>query len=129
MNPSEYIELILLARESGSESAMNFVTLVFAYLVMVYFVGASLPKLQIWLVSLLYSFFVAFPVFGAVQDFRTLNALVSDFYARHPTEANKFVTTTLAPWQLFVGVAIVSWLLSIGFVVYMRIKTDPNGND
>ncbi len=128
MSPAEYIELILLAREAGTGSAMNFVTLVFAYLVMAYFVGASLSKLQIWLISIVYSFFVIFPLFGAAQDFMTINALAEDFYATHPIEASKFVVKIPSPWPLFVGVAMISWLLSIGFVVYMRAKTDQDGD-
>ena len=87
---------------------------------MAYFVGAKLSKLQIWLVSIVYSVFLAFPINGAVQDFMTTNALATDFYNQFPIEADKFIAETPTFWPLFVGVAIASWLLSIGFVINVR---------
>jgi hypothetical protein len=120
MDTSNYIELLLLARQAGASSAMNFVALVFAYFVMVYFVGTRLTDFQIWLVSAVYTVFLTFPMNGAIQDFRTTNALAADFHANFPTEATKFIAETPTIWQFFVVAAIAAWLLSIAFAVSTR---------
>jgi Na+/melibiose symporter-like transporter len=120
MNTSDYIELLLLARQAGAGSAMNFVGLVFAYFVMVYFVGTRLTTFQIWIVSAVYTVFLTFPMNGAIQDFRTTNALAADFHANFPVEASNFIAETPTLWQFFVVAAIAAWLLSIAFAVNTR---------
>ena len=120
MDSGDYIELLLLARQAGAGSAMNFVALVFAYLVMVYFVGTRLTVLQICLVSAVYTLFLVFPMNGAIQDFRTTNALAAEFHANFPDEATKYIAETPTMWQFFVGAAIAAWLISIVFAVDTR---------
>ena len=122
MNPSDYIELILIARQSGAVSGMNFVALVFAFFIMAYFAGANLSTLQSWLVSVVYTVFLAFPINGAVQDFRTTNALATEFHNEFPVEAAKFIAEIPTFWPAFLVVAFASWLLSIGFLVIARRK-------
>ena len=120
MDINDFIELLLLAKQGAASSAMNFVALVTAYFVMVYFVGARLTKLQIWLVSGVYSMFLLFPMNGAIQDLRTANALAAEFHAIFPNEASRFIAETPTAWQLFVVVAFATWLLSIAFAVNTR---------
>jgi len=122
MNPSDYIELILTARQSGAASGMNFVALVFSFFIMAYFVGAHLSTLQVWLITIVYTIFLVFPINGAVQDFITTNALASDFYNQFPLEAEKFVARTPTIWPVFLVIAFASWLLSIGFLIITRRK-------
>jgi hypothetical protein len=57
---------------------------------------------------------------GAIQDFRTTNALAADFHANFPVEASKFIAETPTLWQFFVVAAIAAWLLSIAFAVNTR---------
>lgn len=128
MSTSDYIELLLLARQAGAGSAMNFVALVFAYFVMVYFVGTRLTKFQILLVTTVYTIFLIFPMNGAIQDFRTTNALAAEFHANFPAEATKFIAETPTMWQFFVVAAIAAWILSIAFAVNTR-KSDYSAKD
>ena len=99
---------------------MNFVALVFAYFVMAYFVGARLSKFQVWLVTALYSVFLLFPINGAVQDFRTTNALATEFHIQYPAEAQKYIADIPTFWPAFLVVAMASWILSIGFLIVTR---------
>jgi hypothetical protein len=117
MNAGDYIDLIVSCRQAGAESAMNFVGLVFAYFVMAYFVGTRLTRLQIWLASIVYTVFLVFPVYGAIQNFITTNALALEFHSEFPLQASKFVSQTPTIWQLFVVMAVASWLISVGFMV------------
>ena len=129
MNLNDYVELVLLGRQAGVTSAMNFVALVFAFFIMAYFVGASLSRIQAWLVSIVYSVFVMFPINGAVQDFQTTNALAKEFHAQFPIEAEKFIAEIPTLWPAFLAVAFASWLLSIGFLIVSRRKKRNDGED
>jgi hypothetical protein len=81
------------------------------------------------LASIVYSVFLAFPINGAVQDFRTTNALAADFHAQFPIEAVKYVAETPTFWPIFLAVAFASWLLSIGFLIVSIRKSATEGED
>lgn len=94
---------------------------------MTYFVGDKLSTFQAWLVSIVYSVFLALPINGAVQDFRTTNALAAEFHAQFPMEAQKFIAETPTFWPAFLIVAFASWVLSIGFLLVTRRNKHEQG--
>lgn len=57
MNPAEYMELLQLIGDSIGFHAMNAVAILFAYITAIYVVGPKLSRLQLSLVTILYSFF------------------------------------------------------------------------
>ena len=67
MTPFELAELAFIAREAAIVDMMNVFAIVSGYLVVAYFSGEKLNRLQIAIVTLLYSSWLAVIVAGAMQ--------------------------------------------------------------
>ena len=128
MEPAEFIDLVIAARDGIGGNVSNFVTALFAYLVMAYFVADRLSKPQVWGISLIYSAYVFLPAVTAFQDIQTLGALMTQFHAQHPEEAAIYTPHSQAyplGWAL---VAAISWVLSIWFMLQQRSKKGGEGD-
>ncbi len=120
MEPAEFIELIVTTREGIGGHVSNFVVVLFAYLVMTYFVAEKLSRFQVWGLSAIYSVYEFLPANAALQDIQTHGALVSQFYEQHPAEAAIYIVQGQSYPIVFGLVALASWGLSIAFMVQRR---------
>jgi len=71
MTEYELADVVTSLIAEGGRSTMDFVTVLFGYLVFVHFVGAKLERAYIVIVTLIYSLFVIWPILGAFQAGRT----------------------------------------------------------
>ena len=122
MDPAEFMELIIMSRDVAASHAMNFITLLFAYLTMVYFVGAKLKEFEVWLVTIIYSVFSAIPISGTITAANQLRRIILDFRMHHPEKAELYLGEPIGiPLGLVVGTILgTGWVLSILFLVLTR---------
>ena len=122
MSPVEYMELIIMSRDMAASHAMNFITLLFAYLTMVYLVGAKLKAYEVWIVTIIYSVFSAIPISGTVTAANQLRRIILDFRMQHSEKAELYLGE---PAEISLGLLVgtilgTGWILSILFLVLTR---------
>jgi hypothetical protein len=128
MTEFEAFEAMMMSTELGVGASMNFVALVFAYLVAAFVVGKSLPKGVAIGTSAIYTIFLVPPLNGVVANFARVY------------EGDRFIRSTnpdswLLPADplslpllvsLFVFPMIAGWLGSLYFMhFYIRRLSDP----
>ncbi len=123
MDPAEFIELIIAARGGIGGHVSNFVTALFAYLLMTYFVADKLSRLQLWGISLIYSVYAYLPANAAFQDINMHASLLAQFAAVHPAEAGIYIQYGRSYPIGWAMIAFLSWGLSISFMIQQRFKT------
>ena len=86
MTEFELIGAMLGYQEVGVGHLMNFVSILFAYLVCGYLVGSKLTQLQLWIINGLLTAFSLAAAFGAYislnRSFDLIGRLVSEYPAR-----------------------------------------------
>ena len=120
MSIAEHIELIVSTRDAVGGHADNFMTVLFAYLVMVYLVSDKLTRFQIWSISLIYSAFLFLPANAVIQDLQIINAHTLSFYMAYPVEATEYLPNSSVYPAVCITLAIFNWLLSVGFTIQRR---------
>jgi hypothetical protein len=91
MTSAEYLELLQMSNGVSASHAMNAVTVVFAYVIAVYFTAKLLTKFQIFSVTLLYSVFLIFPVGSIWNSGLHRAAMVRNFADDYPEVAEVFL--------------------------------------
>jgi hypothetical protein len=91
------------------EDAMNFFTILSAYLVVAYFVGAKLSKFQGWAISFLSCIYGSGPIVATYISVADLWSLSN--HAPHPA--------TTYFWML-PGARVAAWFVSLGFMINAR---------
>ncbi len=132
MTEFEFIQVGEIALNGFASSAMNIVTVIFAYVVAAHFVGKSLSRSAAISVSIVYSLWLIVP-FGGVYgnlDLGAKNAIeflrvYPDSYAVNPLESSAIIFA-FAIIPLFLG-----W---IGSLIYMhriirKYIEDDSSND
>ena len=124
MIEAEFIELIFMAATIQEQYALDFLSMVFAYVVAGHFVGASLTRVQFVVLTAIYSGFTIAIGFGALLGVRQLGSLSSRFLEEHPAGA-----TTIVPSDApsFVPPILLSsaWLISVWYVASVRRARRP----
>jgi hypothetical protein len=121
MSPAEYIGLITSIQVD--RHVMNFVAVLFAYLVTAYFVGSKLSPFQVRAVTLLYTIFSAFPVLAVVFSMNQMVRLMEQFRLEHPSLGSTYYpqTSILNYWTpILVLILTLAWALSVWFMVRVR---------
>jgi len=121
MGPAEFIELIVTTRDAIGGHVSNFTAALFAFLVMVYFVGEKLTVVQVWAISAIYSAYVFLPANAALQEIAMLGALLSQFRGEFPAEAAVYISHAESYPIVFGAIALASWALSIAFLIQCRL--------
>ncbi len=129
MSPAEFIELISATRDGIGGHINNFITVLFAYLVMTYFVADKLSKFQMWGLTLIYSAYEFLPARAALQEIQMLSALLSQFHEQHPAEAGLYIPFGQTNPIPFMVIAATSWGLSVAFMVQRGLMRDGDGAD
>ena len=123
MTERDYIELIIMARNSAGTNAATFISVLFAYLVTSYVAGTNLHKLQAWGISIIYTLFAVQPIYGSFLDVGLNFALQAEFYKSFPEAATIYYGgTPIGQWMRVFVPAILSlaWLASILHLLYVR---------
>jgi len=131
MSPAEYVGLINSIQVD--RHVMNFVAVLFAYLVTAYFVGSQLSTFQVRAVTLLYTIFSVFPVLTVVFSMNQMRRLIEQFRLEHPSLGSTYYpqTSILDYWTpILVLILTLAWALSIWFMVRVRTsKVAQEKND
>ena len=127
MSEAEFIELIEMGFNDAAFHAMNYVSILFAFLIMAYLVGRRLSKFQVWSVSILYSIFIILPAFGTIRTFALATKLIGSFHVEYPEPAsNYFPFYSVADlFTLLISIVLAAaWVLSIIFLLNSRFTDD-----
>jgi hypothetical protein len=125
MSGLEVIELLAVLRAEVGRATMDFVTVMFGYLVCAHFIGAGLNRAIVIIMSLLYSIFAFYPMLGVATSQGHMWAVMSVHresllaYQELPEEIDGSAMTTV-----YFLVMFTTWLLSVGYMFYVR----RNGN-
>ncbi len=126
MTEYEIIDAIVTLRSEVALHSMNFVSVMFGYIVAAYFVGAKLSKFQVSVITLLYVIWSPLPMMGGYDAAITLR----DLYTRKQTlsdiELGAFFSLIDYP-ALAVIVGGFSWLMSIVFMFQVRASIQGGG--
>ena len=113
METYQALEAMYVIRGVVAQDAMNFFTLLSAYLIVAYLVGSKLSTFQVWAISVLYTAFCAGPIAGfyvGVVDLGAINHADGGLYAVEHT------------WIVPL-IMVLSWVLSIVFMVDARSRS------
>jgi predicted permease len=120
MNPSEYLELIIMAKELAGTNGQSFVAALFAYLILIHFVGSDLNRVQVWTISIIYSGYCALTILALYQNIDLVLDLVRQFKIQFPVKAASYFAGNVDPsYRGLVPIFFIfGWLASIGNMVY-----------
>ena len=110
MEQYQILESLHVIRGVAAQDAMNFFTIVSAYLVVAYLAGAKLSTFQVWSISILYSLFCFGPIMAVVISLQDMSTL--PYAIEHSSWYNG---VSWLPW-----VMVFAWGLSIVFMLNSR---------
>jgi len=120
MPTSELLNLLNSLQAEAGRSTMDFVTVLFGYLVCAHFIGAGLSRAYVLLLTALYTLFCTFPLAGTTVAMTTIAALNANHQAG-------LSALGLADLHAEAGVAYVpaatyalAWLMSLGYMYRVR---------
>jgi len=122
MTAAEFTELIFMASALVGQFAIDFVSIVFAYVVAGHFVGANLSRFQFVVLTLLYSAFAAGIAVAAMTSIDQMGFLGEQFLQQHPLAVSPMTTsgsvarTQAVPPVLF----FCAWAISVWYVASSR---------
>ena len=118
MTEFEFIQVGEIALNGFASSAMNIVTVIFAYVVAAHFVGKSLSRSAAISISIVYSLWLIVP-FGGVYgnlDLGAKNAI--EFLSVFP---DSYAVNPLEPLAIIFAIAFIPLFLGwIGSLIYMH---------
>lgn len=82
MSEAEYLELMILARDSLAYHAMNYFTLLFGYLLVAYFAAERLSVFQLTLLTAFYTVCSPFPCAASYEAAREYSFLTAEYYSK-----------------------------------------------
>jgi len=127
MTVAEYAELFVMNQELVSMHAMNLSAMVFAYLVAAQFAGAKISKVQVYLLTLVYSAFLMGPFFQYLSAFNARYRIRIEIEKLSPEIAGA-VAPNAFPFSQDVAVIIActifitGWAASIVYMFQIRKK-------
>tara|TARA_R110002111_G_scaffold209492_1_gene273428 strand:- start:98 stop:505 length:408 start_codon:yes stop_codon:yes gene_type:complete len=125
MSPAEYLELRQLGLDGVASHAMNAVSILFAYLLAMYFAGKRLTTFQLVSVTVIYSIFLVFPVLATTGGLLSLVAINTEFLREYSGlaathRAPEAVATLNVIRIVMLGVFFFAYVLSILFMLSVR---------
>ena len=120
MDDYEAIQAMYAIREVLASDAMNFISIMSAYLAVAYVVGKRLSRFQVWSISCLYTVWVAAPATATYIALRDVGALNEKIAVGH-LDANLMVQYPIVLPLLM----SLSWLVSIVFMLQTRKAREP----
>ena len=123
MTEFEYLELITLLRENLGFHSMNIFGVLAAYVVVVYFSSRELSTMQISIITVLYSYFLALPIGASRITVSNLIDVSQKYVLEFP---DRMVSQLHAPDAILYLIPysyIISWAASILFMVQWRSRS------
>ena len=121
MSGLEIIELQAILRAEVGRATMDFVTVMFGYLLCAHFIGAGLSKIKVLALSIVYSVFCFYPIVGTLTSNVHLFAVISEHridLLPYQNVSEDFSGTWLT--RVFLFTMVAAWLLSLGYMYQVR---------
>lgn len=116
MSEAEFIEVMVAMQAEAGRAFMDFVTVLFGYLVGVHFLGKRVPLALAIFISLIYSCFMMFPAIGVTDMMMTGTKIV----LAHPEFAHLLGSGSMNVGYLPAAVILSGWAVSIWYMVHVR---------
>jgi hypothetical protein len=116
MSEAEFIEVMIATQAEAGRSFMDFVTVLFGYLVGVHFLGNRIPLALAIFVSVIYSCFMIFPAFGVTNMMVTATNVANAY----PELARLLGGGGVSAGYFPVVVITSGWAISIWYMVHVR---------
>ena len=113
------IELLYLARDAAATDLTTFITCLFAYLVVAYFVGKDLTRFQLLTVSGLYVLYMLFNLQAMYYQLLQIQEMNSVLVGSAPDAAP----------EVYMGLMLFTLLMSLAFMVETRIRNRGSKNE
>ena len=123
ISPAEYLELLSISSANTGQFSVATTSVLFAYIVAAYLVGAKLTKFQAIAISCLYSIYFTFPVLATIGEQRRIENLGRRFQEEYPIEFQHYYSEGSAAEYLMYGglvISLIAWALSIYFMYDCR---------
>ena len=123
MSGLEIIELLAILRAEVGRATMDFVTVMFGYLVCVHLIGANLSRAKALVLSVVYSIFSFFPMIGTNTSMTHMFAILSEHRAdlvRYQELPESIVGSGMI--ALYFLTMISAWLISLGYMYQIRLS-------
>ena len=123
MKPAEYLELIQQSSDGTVSHAMHALSIIFAYVVAIYFAGAELTSFQIFSITAIYTiFFFYFSLLSVLGNLVRFLALRREFASEHKEIASRYGIDQakdrwMGFWPIPILVLFLGWLFSILFMI------------
>ena len=119
MTEYEFISLMTMLGQEAAYHSMNFIALLFAYCLVTFFTAATLSRLQVWMVTLLYCSILFAPITANLKAVNNLQNLSTEFIRLYPDSVMEYSAWSVrAP--LLLAVYLAAWLMSILFMFQWR---------
>ncbi len=117
MTEYELADLFTSLSAEAGRSTMDFITVLFAYLVLAHFVGATLDRAYIAIVTVIYSMFAIWPILGTYQAGSMMYAVTQ----AHPQLSQSLgVSVDFIPGFVPFVVLGSAWVLSLTYMYRVR---------
>ena len=121
MSEYELLDLLTSLQAEGGRAFMDFVTVLFGYLVVAHFIGPNLTRSFVIGLSAAYSLFAIFPALGVLKVIFQSQRLLQVYGEME-----------VAPWIGSSGISflpsitiLIGWLISLGYMYRVRHATRP----
>lgn len=122
MTEYEIIDAIVSLRADIAGHSMNYVSVLFAYIVAAYLVGSKLSRFQVSMVTLLYVIWTPAPILAAYDGAVALQELYLSHQEILSIEMGASPLMNIVPTAVFAGMSL-AWLVSIVFMFQVRITS------
>lgn len=122
MTEYEIIDAIVTLRSEVAQHSMNFVSVMFGYIIAAYFVGAKLSKFQVSVITVLYLLWSPGPMMAGYDAAITLRDIYVQNQDSIEIELGAFLSIIDYP-AIAVVVAGFSWVMSIVFMFQVRASS------
>ena len=122
MTEYELADLFTSLSAEAGRSTMDFVTVLFAYLVVAHFVGASLDRIYVAIVNVIFSVFAIWPILGTYQAGSMMYAVTH----AHPELSQSLgLSVDFNPGYVPFVVLGSAWILSLAYMYRVRRNASP----
>jgi hypothetical protein len=129
MTAAEIADLLLATQDLSAQTAMDFTSILFAYILVAHFAGPTLSRVQILLITTLYSLFLVAVASGFINTINQLIFLKTEFHRLHPHEASGLASGLAAATDTpldnalgFINALVLfgGWALSLAYMATTR---------
>ena len=124
MTEYEIIDAVSSLRSEGAQHVMNFVSVLFGFIIASYLVGARLSRFQVAVITILYVIWTPAPILAAYDASTAFQQLYFEHQEVLSIELGASPLMLQAPIVVLVGMTS-SLVMSIGFLFQVRWTSSP----